>query len=115
MSNRRKNTMVLCSISILIIMYILMGCKQQAEVKAKSQFSTFDLLADYDYLWETLEAEYLFFPVLEEQNIDIESIKKTTYEQIENMGPDLEQYYRVLDKMFLQMKYFAHLSLIDEL
>ena len=64
MSNRRKNTMVLCSISILIIMYVLMGCKQQPEVKVKSQFSTSDLLADYDYLWETLEAEYLFFPVL---------------------------------------------------
>ena len=29
------------------------------------------------------------------------------------MEPDLEQYYRVLEKMFLQMKYFAHLSLID--
>ena len=70
MSNRRKNTMVLCSISILIIMYVLMGCKQQTEVKVKSQFSTSDLLTDYDYLWETLDAEYLFFPVLEEQNIE---------------------------------------------
>ena len=112
MTKRLGKIIFLCILVVLAAVFIQVD-KNEFEEKVKSQFSTSDLLADYDYLWETLEAEYLFFPVLEEQNIDIESIKKTTYEQIENMEPDLEQYYRVLDKMFLQMKYFAHLSLID--
>lgn len=42
------------------------------------------ILEDYKYMWETLEEEYIFFPVLEEKGIDIETLQKEGIRKIEN-------------------------------
>ena len=62
-TKRPGKIILLCILVVLVAVFIQVD-KNEFEEKVKSQFSTSDLLADYDYLWETLEAEYLFFPVL---------------------------------------------------
>ena len=63
MIKRLGNIIFLCILVVLAAVFIQVD-KNEFDKEVKSQFSTSDLLADYDYLWETLETEYLFFPVL---------------------------------------------------
>lgn len=102
------------------IMFAAIGCAQKntvpnnPECNLTSSFSTEDLLEDYDYMWDTLEAEYLFFPILEEFDIKWKDIKNNTRNSIVTMEPDLNDYYNVLREMFLQMGSFAHIGVIDK-
>lgn len=90
---------------------IFIGCaKINQNKQIKREFTTEDLLEDYDYMWGMLESDYLFFSILEEQGIDVENIKEVTRVQISNMEPDIGDYYRTLDGMFLKLNYFAHLQ-----
>lgn len=76
-------------------------------------FTNEELLEDYDFLWETLEKEYLFLDVLEDQGIDINNIKETARRQVCEQNPDIVDFYRTLDSMFLQLNYFAHLQVVS--
>ena len=98
---------------LIFTLIILIGYKLCLKKTVVSQFTTEELLEDFDYMWNFLEQEYLFFPVLEEQGIDIDNIKNNTREQITAQRPDIELFYDTLDQMFLQMDYFAHLSLVN--
>ena len=53
-------------------------------VSAKEEFTIDEMLADYDELWEMLEENYYYFPYLESQGIDVESLKRMTRQQLEN-------------------------------
>jgi len=68
-------------------------------------------LADYDALWETLEENYPFFPVLEANGIDVSGVRQTYRSYAENTQT-IEQFMDILDRMFAQLRCFAHLSLI---
>ena len=67
---------------LIFTLIILIGYKLCLKKTVVSQFTTEELLEDFDYMWNFLEQEYLFFPVLEEQGIDIDNIKNNTREQI---------------------------------
>lgn len=76
----------------------------------KTEFTINEMLADYDKLWEILEENYYYFPYLENQGIDIESLKISTREQLENRITDINGFYYLLDLMFRKMQNLAHLS-----
>ena len=72
--------------------------------------TTQQFLEDYDTLWRSLEENYVFFPMLEKQGIDVSATKTETRKLIQNQPADVSLFYETLDKMFLRMNYFAHLS-----
>lgn len=83
------------------------------EAIARLDFTKEDFLADYDYMWEVLEENYLFFDILEERGIDVESLKKDTRQQIAERDIDLDDFIAVLEKLFQRMQCFAHLGLLQ--
>lgn len=64
-------------------------------------------------LWETLEENYIYFPLLEEQGINIESLKETTRQQLKNRITDINGFYHLLDSMFGKLQYFDHLCVLS--
>ena len=81
--------------------------------RTKTEFTKEELLADYDALWEMLEENYLYFPYLERRGVNIESLRTSTRQQLEDRIVNLNGFYYLLDDMFGKMQYFAHLSVVD--
>ena len=79
----------------------------------KTEFTKEELLEDYDALWEMLEEDYLYFAILERQGVNIESLKASTRQQLEDRIVDLNGFYYLLYNMFGKMQFFAHLSVVD--
>lgn len=79
----------------------------------KIAFSKEELLADYDALWEMLEADYLYFPILERQGVNTESLKASARLQMEDRIDDLDGFYYLLNDMFRKMNFLGHLSVVD--
>lgn len=79
----------------------------------KTEFTKEELLADYDVLWEMLEEDYLYFPILERQGVNIESLKTSAGQQLEDRIVDFNGFYYLLNNMFGKMQFFAHLSVVD--
>lgn len=88
--------------------------KSLSQNNLNREFTKEELADDYDFLWETLESNYLFFSILEEEfGIDVNNIKETTSELLDEQQPDIVNFYRILDSMFLKLNYFAHLSVVS--
>lgn len=128
------NRIIRCSISLLIVISLLCACQatttpsvSESELatapvsSAESQvqvedvpITTEQLLEDYDYLWTALEENYVFFPILERQGIDIAAIQTDTRNLIQNQVPDVSTFYETLRQMFLKCNYFAHLNVVSK-
>ncbi|MCM1038564.1 MAG: S41 family peptidase [Ruminococcus sp.] len=76
-------------------------------------FTKEEFLADYDYMWEVLEENYLFFGTIEDYGIDVEFLKQDTKQQIEQHVTDLNSFVVMLNSLFQQMQFFAHLGLLE--
>ncbi len=76
--------------------------------------TTEQLLEDYDYLWMALEENYVFFSILEQQDIDIAAIRANTRNLIQNQEPDASAFYETLSQMFLKCGNFAHLDVVSK-
>lgn len=81
--------------------------------KGKTTFTKEELLEDYDQLWKDLETNYPFFPVLEEEGIDLEQVYQKGREQIKNRVSDLKGFLYVLKSVFSEMQNFAHLQILS--
>lgn len=128
------NRIIRCGISLLIVISLLCACQATATPSvsesvlatspvssAESQvqtenapITTEQLLEDYDYLWTALEENYVFFPILERQGIDISAIQADTRAQIQNQKPDAAMFYETLRQMLLKCNYFAHLNVVSK-
>ena len=82
--------------------------------KGKTTFTKEELLEDYDQLWKDLETNYPFFPVLEEEGIDLEQVYQKGREQIKNRVSDLKGLQLILNSVFNQMNNFAHLQVVNQ-
>lgn len=82
------------------------------EEAVKTEFTREDFLEDYDQLWADLEENYPFFPVLEDKGIDVEGLRRSRREMLEARVTDLEGFVWLLNNLFQEMEFFAHLSLI---
>lgn len=91
------NKITRCGISLLIVISLLCACQAttapsvsesalaaspvssaESQVQAENApITTEQLLEDYDFLWTALEENYVFFPILERQGIDVSSIRPT--------------------------------------
>ena len=114
-------------VALLLCVCILTGCTnavatvdtehtETAPADAKTtkiEFTKKELLADYDALWEMLEEDYLYFPLLERQGVNIESLKTSTRQQLEDRIVNVNGFYYLLNNMFGKMQFFAHLSIVD--
>ena len=114
-------------VTLLLCACLLMGCTdtvapvdiEPAETApadsepTKTEFTKKELLADYDALWEMLEEDYLYFPLLERQGVNIASLKISTRQQLEDRITDFDGFYYLLNNMFGKMQFFAHLSVVD--
>ena len=49
---------------------------ESAVTAPKTEFTQEELLEDYDQLWEDLEANYPFFPVLTQRGMNISALKE---------------------------------------
>jgi len=80
----------------------------------KTEFTREELLEDYDQLWEIIEENYPFLPVLEEHGIDCAQLKKYYREELSGCSADLKGFAALLRRMFGQMENLAHLRLAEE-
>ena len=128
------NKIIRCGISLLIVISLLCACQAttapsvsesalatspvssaESQVQAvDAPITTEQLLEDYDYLWTALEENYVFFPILERQGIDISAIQADTRAQIQNQEPDAAMFYETLRQMFLKCNHFAHLNVVSK-
>lgn len=128
------NRIIRCGISLLIVVSLLCACQattapsvSESSLAASSIFAaesqaqaenvpitTEQLLEDYDYLWTALEENYVFFPILKQQGIDIAAIQTDTRNLIQNQVPDVSTFYETLRQMFLKCNYFAHLNVVSK-
>ena len=128
------NKIIRCGISLLIVISLLCACQATTApsvsesalatshvLSAESQVQAVDapitteqLLEDYDYLWTALEENYVFFPILEQQGIDIAAIQTDTRNLIQNQVPDVSTFYETLRQMFLKCNHFAHLNVVSK-
>lgn len=128
------NRIIRCGISLLIVISLLCACQaatapsafgselavssvSAVESQAQAEnapITTEQLLEDYDYLWTALEENYVFFPILEQQGIDIAAIQTDTRNLIQNQVPDVSTFYETLRQMFLKCNYFAHLNVVSK-
>ena len=82
--------------------------------EVKTEFTTEEFLADYDQLWEELELNYPFLPVLEAKGIDLDGLRESRRRTIESRVTSLEGFVYNLDDLFWWMdRNFAHLSLFS--
>ncbi len=91
----------------------VLAAESQAQAEDAS-ITTEQLLEDYDFLWTALEENYVFFPILERQGIDIAAIQADTRNSIQNQEPDVSAFYQALSQMFLKCNYFAHLNVVSK-
>lgn len=128
------NKITRCGISLLIVISLLCACQAttapsvsesalaaspvssaESQVQAENApITTEQLLEDYDFLWTALEENYVFFPILERQGIDVSSIQADTRAQIQNQEPDAAMFYETLRQMFLKCNHFAHLNVVSK-
>ena len=128
------NKIIRCGISLIIIFSSLCACQARMPSAASnpglsaSFMSTEDaraqeddmpvtieqLLEDYDTLWNALEENYVFFPILEQQGMDVSVIKAETRNLIQNQEPDASAFYEILRQMFLKCGNFAHLNVVSK-
>ena len=128
------NKIIRCGISLLIVISLLCACQAttapsvsesalatspvssaESQVQAENApLTTEQLLEDYDYLWTALEENYVFFPILERQGIDISAIQADARAQIQNQEPDAAMFYETLRQMFLKCNHFAHLNVVSK-
>lgn len=128
------NRIIRCGISLLIVVSLLCACQAatapsafgselavssvpavESQVQAENApITTEQLLEDYDYLWTALEENYVFFPILEQQGVDVSAIQTDTRNLIQNQVPDVSTFYETLRQMFLKCNYFAHLDVVSK-
>ena len=97
---------------LIALLLSLPGCGQselpEETVPPQDERSLF--LEDYDRLWQDLEENYPFFPVLAEMGVDVAAVRDS-YRLYVQKTTTLEQFMDVLDRMFGKLQCFAHLSL----
>lgn len=128
------NRIIRCGISLFLIVSLLCACQAttapsvsesslaassvssaESQVQAEdAPITTEQLLEDYDFLWTALEENYVFFPILERQGIDVSAIQADTRAQIQKQEPDVSTFYETLRQMFLKCNYFAHLNVVSK-
>lgn len=84
------------------------------EQETAAPVTTEQLLEDYDTLWAELEENYVFFPILEQQGVDISAIKTDTRNLIQTQRADVSLFYQTLNQMFMKCNNFAHLSVVSK-
>lgn len=75
-----------------------------------------DALADYDYLWETLEENYPFFGVAERKyGLDIQQLKQEYRQQLEGMGKEIDflEFYQLMERCIGEFKGMGHIRIIS--
>ena len=86
---------------------------ESAVTAPKTEFTQEELLEDYDQLWEDLEANYPFFPVLTQRGMNISALKEYYQNLLTDRITDLEGFAVLLNNLFFDMNNLEHLSLME--
>ncbi len=78
---------------------LVMESQSEAD-EIKTVFTKQELLEDYDQLWKDLKEYYPFFPVLEEEGIDLKQLYQKGREQIKSRVSDPQGLMFVLNSVF---------------
>lgn len=111
---KRKNGMAVALFLCLILVaggFWLLNREQEPRLDIISRK---DALADYDYLWETLEENYPFFGVAERKyGLDIQQLKQEYRQQLEGMGKEIDflEFYDLMREFVGQFRSLGHLTL----
>ena len=108
MKKRIIGIIFLAVMSFAVLFFV--GTQDTSETK--TDFTTAEFMEDYNYMWQVLEDNYLYFDVLEEQGIDASQLKEGTAERLERVT-DVEGFYSLLSSLLGQMQYYAHLNVLD--
>lgn len=102
---------------VICIAFLVLGicgmCQWMHLNSIPEGFTTEEYLQDYDYLWEQLETDYIYFPVLQDMGIDIDLIKGQNRQVIEEQVADIYDYYLVLSDMCESLHCLGHLDVLD--
>lgn len=116
---------IFCGVCSLLWVWFMAGCasddagvdvadgNQETAEDTRVVFTADEFLADYDRLWEILEEDYIYFPILESRGVCAASLQETTRQQLRDRITDLDGFYYLLNSMFGKMQYFAHLSVVS--
>lgn len=112
-----------CILLLLLCVCSIFGCAEKIQEQGaletlKTEFTTEELLKDYDALWDILETDYLFLPELEQRGVDVDTIKEETRKQISERPMDVATFYVILEDMMRDLRGddwlgIAHLGLLD--
>lgn len=111
---KRKNGMAVALFLCLILVaggFWLLNREQEPRLDIISRK---DALADYDYLWETLEENYPFFGVAERKyGLDIQQMKQEYRQQLEGMGKEIDflEFYRLMERCIGEFKGMGHIGI----
>lgn len=97
MHRQKMKTVVIFLAFIMLIFHIKYSIFNEPHFeKTKADKLKEEIKADYDYMWKILEEEYIFFPILEEKGINIETLRKEGTWKIENDVDTLDEFSGLL-------------------
>ena len=106
---------------VLMVALFLSSCEKYSQDKipksksvlTEGAYTKEDLIYDYDYLWTVLDENYIFFPILKQNGVDIELLKEEARKTIMTQEPNLCGFMVNIDGMFQSLEHFGHLSVLD--
>lgn len=103
--------MKLRAASLLMALFILLsGAACGEKIEARLDFTIEELLEDYDQLWEALEENFVYLPLLEERGVDLEALRLQKRALIGERVTDLEGFANLLRELLGALK-IGHLYL----
>lgn len=111
---RKSAVSILLAAVILLFPYaVAFPVMEEVQAKPKTEFTSAELLEDYDLLWDELKTNYPFLIVLEHRGINIESLRQSNREILEKRIYDLNGFAVLLRDTFYRMDNLAHLYLVS--
>lgn len=109
---KKRNCLFLLFILVLVLsgMSGIVFAQAEEKPRIKTAWSTEEFTEDYLQLWKLLDENYPFFPVLEQQGINPDTLK-AEYLSCVRACSDINEYCRIIRDLFSRMGNPAHLEL----
>ena len=109
---KKRNCLFLLFILVLVLsgMNGIVFAQAEEKPRIKTAWSTEEFTEDYLQLWKLLDENYPFFPVLEQQGINPNTLK-AEYLSCVRACSDITEYCRIIRDLFCRMGNPAHLEL----
>lgn len=99
---------VLLTFIISSVLFLLTACDSSKTISEKE----IDFLEDYDALWDNIDENYPFIPLIQEIGVDVDEVRNRYRERIENSEYSMDTYYDLLKNMMSEFGGIGHLGML---